>query len=124
VQEEDALAEAPQRRRPELIAARPALQNVIGEPRAIWCSDRSEYRDAVRRRRAATVALPVVSVGVWQCTHPTFANCWRPRAIDNEPPGVSGDAVGGARKRWKLAKFSMAPISRTLAVTSLGTVAN
>ena len=37
---------------------------------------------------------------------------------------MSGDGVGGARKRWKLAKFSMALIWRTLAVTSLGTVAN
>src|SRR5438132_14011431 len=32
--------------------------------------------------------------------------------------------VGGARKRWKLAKFTMAGILLTLGVTSLGTVAN
>jgi hypothetical protein len=36
--------------------------------------------------------------------------------MDAAPPGWSGEGVGGARKRWKLAKFSMAPIWRTLTV--------
>jgi len=31
-------------------------------------------------------------------------------AIDEDPPGVSVDGVGGARKRWKLAKFWIAVV--------------
>jgi hypothetical protein len=68
------------------------------------------------------VALSVFNAGVWQSAQPTFVNwCW-PRPMEVAPPGVSGDGLGGARKRWKLAKFSMAPIWRTLEVT-LGTLA-
>ena len=49
--------------------------------------------------------------------------------MESAPPGVSGEGVGGARKRWKKANFSIALIaSRGVApsvlVTSLGTVAN
>ena len=60
-----------------------------------------------------------------------------PRPIEFEPPGVSGSGFGGARKRWKLAKFVTAGVaaraaaSRVAALTaasvfctSFGTVAN
>ena len=57
---------------------------------------------------AARHGAEVRSVGVWHSAQPALTKWLRPRAIDAEPPGVSGDAFGGARKRWKLAKFSIA----------------
>ena len=49
-----------------------------------------------------------MSVGVWHSAQPTLANRLLPRPIESAPPGVSGEGVGGARKRWKFAKFWIA----------------
>src|SRR6185295_12493325 len=101
-----------------------------------WIS-RSEYRFAVWNRSASTVALPVLIEGVWQSAQPTLENRLLPRPIEAEPPGESGSGFGGARKRWKFAKF-VTPLfdarmaaSRVAALTaasvfctSFGTVAN
>src|SRR5436309_2405375 len=92
----------------------------------IWCSARSENRWPSWLRRAATAVLPVLSTGVWQRAHPMFVNTRRPLAIDTDPPGVSDDGVGGARKRMKKANFSRAllvsrPVAAVVFVTSLGT---
>ena len=43
--------------------------------------------------------------------------------LDDAPLKLN-TGVGGARKRWKLAKLSMALSVRMFSVTSLGTVAN
>ena len=51
------------------------------------------------------------SDGVWHNAQPTSANRCLPRAIENdEAPVKLVTGAGGARKRWKLEKFSMAPI--------------
>src|SRR6185295_9517726 len=93
------------------------------------CTSRSEYRLALWLRRAATVELPVLSVGVWHSAQPTFANAVLPRPMESAPPGESGEGVGGARKRWKFAKFWIAVVPASALVASkfcasLGTVAN
>jgi hypothetical protein len=63
-------------------------------------------------RSATTEALPFTgSDGVWHSAQPTSEKPCLPRAIEtDEAPGKLATGVGGARKRWKLAKFSMAPI--------------
>src|SRR6267142_740924 len=95
-------------------------------PGPIWWSARSEYSAAVFRASAVTEALGLVwSCGVWQSAQPRFVNWLRPRLIENDDALVKLDTgVGGARKRWKFPKLSMALIWPTLAVTSLGTPAN
>src|SRR5436190_5335320 len=94
----------------------------------LWTS-RSENRLTFWLARAATVALPVWSVGVWQSAQPTLWKSWNPWAIELAPPGTVADGVGGARKRMKKANFSMplmvsTPVARLVAVTLFGTVAN
>src|SRR5213593_1190107 len=90
---------------------------------------RSEYRLTGFLRRAATVALPVKSVGVWHRAHPTFWNSVLPLATDTGVPGPVVDGVGGARNLTKAANFS-GPLSVSAAlvppalVVSFGTVAN
>src|SRR5712664_2706764 len=78
---------------------------------------------------AATVVLPVLSVGVWQSAHPVLLNKLLPFAMDGAPPGVSGEGVGAARKRMKNANFSISLIASrgfmaSVWVKSLGVVAN
>src|SRR5580765_430372 len=94
-------------------------------PGPIWCKAMSENRFTFCLLRAATVVLSgVLSVGVWQRAQPTSVKRWRPLAIENdEAPGKLVTGVGAARKRWKLAKLTIAGSARTLGVTSLGTVA-
>src|SRR5229473_4001234 len=90
---------------------------------------RSDKRFTGWLRNAATAALPVLSVGVWQSAHPVSVNSFRPLAIESAPPGVSGEGAGAARKRAKKANFSIALITSravlpSVLVTSLGTAAN
>src|SRR5437867_10775434 len=90
---------------------------------------RSEKRFTLWLRNAATAALPVLRVGVWQSAHPTSVKSFRPLAIESAPPGVSREGAGGARKRAKKANFSIALIPSTsvlasVLVTSLGTSEN
>src|SRR6185436_6763262 len=83
-------------------------RTLSASPGPIACSARSENRLASLLLSAATVVVPVRSVGVWQRAHPTELNSWRPREIDVELPGEVVDGVGGARKRMKNANFSTA----------------
>ena len=48
---------------------------------------------------------PVLSFGVWQSAHPTFAKICRPLLIESGPPGSVVDGVGGARNRMKKENF-------------------
>jgi hypothetical protein len=55
-----------------------------------------------------------------------LVNALRPLAMDWDPPGVVKEGVGGARRRWKLAKFwtDVVPVSASAAsrfCTELGT---
>src|SRR6267142_300286 len=94
-------------------------------PGPIWWRARSEYRFTLWLPRATTVVSRVLSVGVWQRAQPTIVNSWRPWPIEvAEALPKLATGVGGARKRWKLAKPSMGLTWRTLGVTVLGTVAN
>src|SRR2546427_9946239 len=90
---------------------------------------RSEKRFTGWLRNAATAALPVLRLGVWQRAHPVSVNSFRPLAMDSTPPGVLGEGAGAARKRAKKANFSIALTASTgvlpsVLVTVLGTVAN
>src|SRR5229473_8705721 len=98
----------------------------------LWTS-RSEKRLTCLFARAATVVVPVMSVGVWQSAQaaPTYGatlvNVSRPAAMEAAPPGVSADGVGGARNRMKNPNCSMALITSALVkasvfVTELGDV--
>ena len=104
VQEEEALPEPPERRGAELASARPALRHAVGKVRPHVVQRRDPSRDsrsgsaAPRRTRCRSC-----SVGVWQSAQPVLAKSCLPLLIDVEPPGVSVDGVGGARKRWKSA---------------------
>src|SRR5262245_31754742 len=87
---------------------------------------RSENRFAALSDRAAMVVLPgVLRVGVWQSAHPTSLKRVLPLLTEKLLAPLKLDTgVGGASKRWKLAKLSMALIVCTFSTASLGTVAN
>src|SRR6266852_4127912 len=93
-----------------------------------WTS-RSEYRFTGCMLSAATVDLLVVNEGVWHSAHPVLVNWLLPLAIELAPPGVSGEGIGGARKRMKIENCSMSlstwnGVVASMLVTLFGTVAN
>ncbi len=88
------------------------------------CTNRSEYRWAGLSRSASGADLADVrSVGVWHKAQPTAPKSSRPCSVDL----VCGPGVGGARNRWKFAKFWIAVTASSGVVASkfcvsLGTV--
>src|SRR5712692_1932554 len=93
------------------------------------CTRRSEKRFTCTLRNAATAEFPVVNLGVWQSAHPTAVNTVLPFAIEDAPPGVSADGVGGARNRMNIANLSISlrtasGVVPSVSVTLLGAVAN
>src|SRR5262245_44170509 len=60
--------------------------------------------------------VPVCSVGVWHKAHPMALNMCLPLAIDDLPPGVSAEGVGGASNRMNMEKPMASPAASTVLV--------
>ena len=71
MEEENALANAPERRGAEFIGTRRALRDVIGQTRPMLCTSKSENSAACwLASPGVKFDGPVCSVGVWQAAQP------------------------------------------------------
>ena len=96
VEKEDALPQTPQGCGPELIALRPALDDLV-----------SEFTGALPRDDVKFEAWVELIVAVWQVAQPMALNSRRPLAIEVVPPGVVVEGVGGASKRMNIANITV-----------------
>ena len=92
MQEEQPLADAPQRRAAELVGRRAALGNAVSQRPMLWIA-MSENGSNVTLLSGANGDGPVVSDGVWQSPQPTAMKTARP----------------ARRRRRRLAPASAAP---------------
>src|SRR5207253_6773212 len=114
VEEEDPLAETPQRRGPELVTACRPLEDVVGEAWAHRVQGQvgEEIGSLALITQRHDVAFWLTgSEGVWHSAQPMLVNSFLPCAIESDVAPVKiVTGVGGARKRWKLAKLTIAGI--------------
>ena len=129
VQEEDSLAEPPERRAPELVTARLTLADIVRQPRPHVVEQQiGEQVDPLVGERGDRRIARVEPRGVTQRTA-DVAERLTARSDRRGAPGVSRDGIGGARDRMKIPNCSMGlitvgPVVASVFVTVLGSGAN